>query len=57
MRLPAAPLAQHGVDEAARGHLAADRDGEIAVAAAAGAERDVDVEVHAGNMHRSRRDA
>lgn len=46
--LPAAPLGQNGVGEGARRHLAADRDGEIAVAASSGAEGNMDVEVHPG---------
>src|SRR5919112_2463871 len=48
MRLPARPLPQDQLGEAVRRHVAPDRDGEIAVAAAAGAEGDVNVEVHAG---------
>ena len=43
---PAAPLPEQLVHEAPGRHVPADRDGEVAVAAAAGAEGDVEVEVH-----------
>ena len=51
MVLPAGPLREHRVARRRRdGHVPPHRDGEIAVAAAAGAERDVEVEVHVRNM-------
>ena len=48
--LPARPLAKHRIGVGVRRHVAAHRDGEVAVAAAPGAEGDVDVEVHVRNL-------
>ena len=45
--LPAGPFAEHRFGVGRRRNLAAHRDGEVAVAAAPGAEGDVDVDVHA----------
>jgi hypothetical protein len=45
--LPACPLVQCGLGERGRRHLTPDRDGKIAVAASAGAERDMDIDQHA----------
>src|SRR6185503_15744809 len=48
--LPDTPLPEHRIDILFGGHLPSDRDRKVAIAAAAGAEGDMEVEVHAGNL-------